>query len=123
MKTLIITIALVIYSLAGFSQDKTKTINTDTLTSVGIIHKKPFVDKIGNEHPEHLDYWFKSNNDHFFIKIDKTKIITDSLDKYVNKPIQLKYIFIKWGEWDSSGKERIPVQSRVGSYIIVLKAN
>lgn len=122
MKTLIVTITFVLCTLTVFSQDVTKPAKSDTLTTIGMIHKKPFIDKMGREYPDNMYYWFKTDKDDYFIKLYESKVISDSLNNYTGKLIKLKYI-IKNGEWDSNGKELIPVQSRVGQYIVVLKIN
>jgi hypothetical protein len=114
--------AIALFTVSAFSQD-TAASYSDTVTSVGLIHLKPFIDKMGEQHPEHMDYWFKTNDNDYFIKLGNNKIIADSLSKFLNSTVQLTYIVIKKGEWDSTGEEPKPVQSRVGPYIVVLKVN
>jgi hypothetical protein len=115
-----ITIALAWFTLTVFAQDATQTIKQDTLIMTGIIHKRPFVDKMDQEHYDVMDYWFKTDEEDYFIKLSESEINSGSLNKYIDKTARLKYI-VKYGEWDSTGKELIPVQSRVGKYIVVFK--
>ncbi len=119
MKAFLITSALVLCTLTIFSQDASKSSKSDTLTLLGIIHQKYFVDKGGKE-SDVLDYWFKTNNEDYFIKLYESKISSETLSMFIGKTVKLKFM-IKTGEWDSTGKELVPVQSRIGQYIIVLK--
>lgn len=118
MKTIIISTILSLYALAAFSQDASESTKQDTLISYGIIHQKPFVGKDGKEISETLYYWFKTNTEDYFIKLYESEIESELLNKYIGKTVKLKYL-VKYGEWDSTGNEPVPVQSRVGSYIVV----
>ena len=115
-----ITILLALFTSTVFAQDATQATKQDTIITTGIIHKRPFVDKMDQEHYDVMDYWFKTDKEDYFIKLSESDINSDSLINYIDKTVILKYI-IKDGGWDYSGAELEMKQSRVGKYIAVFK--
>ena len=120
MKILIIAITLVWFTVTVFAQEATQVTKQDTLITTGIIHERPFVDKMDQDHYDVMDYWFKTDKEDYFIKLSESEINLGSLNKYIDKTVKLKYI-IKDGGWDYSGAEFEMYQSRVGKYIVVFK--
>ncbi len=105
-------------------QDTIVPVEQDTVTSTGMIIKRPLVTKSGKESPCCEDYYLKTANEELFIKLSESKIPVDSLSKYIDKPVILKYL-TRNGEWDSNEKQLTQnrIQSRIGKYIIVLELN
>lgn len=88
----------------------------DTLLASGRIIKQPMETKKG-ESPYLFDYYFKTENQRYFVKYKGSNISTDTFDSYLNQNVKITYQ-LKYGDWDSNENE--VKQSRVGSYIVIL---
>jgi len=81
----------------------------------GIIKKDIFVDKGGREHPEIVEYYFKSYYGEEFINLSKCKNLNGNIEDFANKLVRLRIILID-GLWDTDDPN---VQSRVGIYAVI----
>ena len=118
MKKLLFITTITCISFRLSSQHSVAQTKSDTVISTGSISIKNFINKAGKENPDITDWFFKTDNENYFIKLSEGKITPVTCGKFLDKPVKLKYI-IKNGEWDSNGKEK--EQSRIGKYIVVLE--
>ena len=93
-----------------------------TITSP--IIEKPFIKKNGVS-TDQMEYYIRRSMQDYFIKFCESPINRAELDTYlesVNDPIKTATmdIEIRQGEWDNCGQPIGP-QSRVGTYIVILK--
>lgn len=83
----------------------------------GKIIKVQFVDKGGRVHEDIFSYYFETNNEKLFIKIQDGKVKRDEIAKYYNTKIKIEG-YKTFGLWDTDDPN---VQSRVGDYIVFYK--
>lgn len=100
-------------SLTAFSQQ-----DYGLVVSPGTIVSKNMVNKIGVPVDGTTDFFFKTGNSEYFIKLRDSKVKAEELQRYVNKTVTLGYRVMN-GNWDSGDRE-LETQSRVGKYIVVL---
>lgn len=115
MKT-ILSLLLFFFSITAFSQA------ADTVTATGTIIKKSFTTKAGQKIDNTVDYYFKSDEQEFFIMLSESDtIVRDAVLKNIGKKVKLNYTVAN-GNWDNVeiGLEE-NLQSRVGNYIVILK--
>ena len=81
----------------------------------GKIVKVQFIDKGGRVHEDIYSYYFETENEKLFIKIQEGKVHRDNITKYYNKLIKING-YKSFGLWDTDDPN---VQSRVGDYIVI----
>jgi hypothetical protein len=113
MRLLITTLFL--SSFFSINASSLSSMNSDTLISNGKLVKKPFVNKIGKEFKNTNEYYFKCDEQLFFIKLNESQISKADLEKYFEKENTILKYSVMDGMWDSNGETEI--QSRVGKYI------
>ena len=117
--TILFLVALSFFSneiLAQTSEKDNSVTKQDTLSAIGVITKQPMATKKG-ESPYLEDYYFKTENQSYFINYRVSDISTDSLDKHLNHKVKITFL-LKHGNWDAKDNEA--KQSRGGDYISIL---
>jgi len=103
------------------------TIKDDTLTLVGDLVKEPFITKNGKPVPGLFDFYFKTENEKYFIKANESIFSKEKLEELmkIDNKSESKFhkrrfkVVLKTGDWDADPKNPELQQSRVGKYIII----
>jgi len=109
-----------IFSLSFFncnsqSEEEAELMQDNSKIYTGKIIKVNFTDKGGNIHEDIFDYFFKTDEGEYFIKISEGDVSRDEIAKHYNKEIKVRAIIILFGLWDTDDPN---VQSRVGDYLV-----
>ena len=96
---------------------ESESVDIKLKTYEGKIVKVQFIDKGGRVHEDIFSYYFETENEKLFIKIQEGKVHRDKIAKYYNKFIRIKG-YKSTGLWDTDDPN---VQSRVGDYIVIYK--
>lgn len=92
--------------------------NQDTIVKMGKLLKEPAETKKGKSLYVN-DYFFQTNDVKYFVLTRDNTVLCDSLDKYIDGDVLVKYV-IKSGNWDFSSFDiNNPTQSRIGQYIVI----
>ena len=104
-------------------------LENDTLELVGTIIKEPFITKNGKPVPGLFDYYFKTEKEKYFIKVNESIFSKEKLEDMMTKDSipeaefhNRKFkVILSNGDWDNDPENPEMQQSRVGQYIIIIQ--
>jgi len=116
MKNLFL-IFLISLSTVSFSQTKTPSKSNIITTGCEVVEKE-FVNKAGKI-SDFKELYLRCSVQDYYIKFCESKVSLKKMKKYIDKGLTVTYE-VKEGEWDICEGDP-EMQSRVGTYAVVLK--
>ncbi len=79
----------------------------------GVFITRSFINKAGREYPTVRDWYFRTNDAEYFVRLDRSRVKAERLRQIAGKRVRVRAVKA-FGLWDTDDPN---VQSRVGGYL------